>query len=229
MEEYPCVSPRGGFFFNITLFQRMSKKTAYIIMSLFMMGASLSSFGQIVRKSQQSTDEVQVRVPLKSKRAFSVKTNIVPWVATIANMELGAEIYKNISVSLPVMWCPWVISKQHSVKIFGIQPEARWWFDGIGQRHYAGVHATMALFNLRNGSYRYQDSGRPLLGGGIDYGYVLPINKQFSAEFSIGLGYASLRYDRYYNVENGVRIDKRQTNYWGIDKLGILFVYHFKL
>ena len=38
-----------------------------------------------------------------------------------------------------------------------------------------------------------------------------------------------MKYDTYYNIDNGARIDTRTKNYWGITRVGISVVYRFNL
>lgn len=164
--------------------------------------------------------------PLLHKKYFSVGTNALPWAATVMNIAGEVQVSGHISVMVPVWWCPWFISDKHSLRILAFQPEARWWFDTPGSRHFIGPHVSVAWFNVKHNDIRYQDRGRPELGAGLTYGYSLPLGKAWTIEFSIGAGYLSLRYDRFHNVVNGALIDTRQTSYWGIDHAGISVVYH---
>ena len=111
-----------------------------------------------------------------------------------------------------------------------IQPEARYWLDRPLKGHFFGVHAHVGVANVSfDHDNRYQ-TPNGFYGGGISYGYSLPIAKRWSVEFTIGAGYFFTKYDTYYNI--GIPIGQRYKkgtplNYWGIDKLGINFVYRF--
>ena len=164
-----------------------------------------------------------------SGRYLGVKTNIAAWAGTILNVAADVQVSEHISVELPILWCPWHISSKHAVKTFTIQPEARYWLSKPGEGHFFGVHAHVGWFNVRWNRDRYQDTGRPLLGAGISYGYLLPFNAHWAGEFTLGAGYANMRYDTYYNMDNGARIDTRTKNYWGITRVGISVVYRFNL
>lgn len=162
-----------------------------------------------------------------TKPEFELKTNVIPWAATIPNLEGEVWFHPAWSASLGLWWCPWKVSDRYSLKILSILPEARWWPANDWKGHFLGVHLNCAWFNLRYKDTRYQDAGRPLLGGGITYGYLFRFDYNWGLELSIGLGYMSMRYDRFYNISNGARIDTRLTSYWGIDRLGVSFVYRF--
>lgn len=171
--------------------------------------------------------EVLFSLPAK-KPEISVKTNALPWAATIMNAGVEIRASRRISFSIPLWWCPWFIAKRHALRVLAFQPEARWWFSGKPNGHFLGPHLSLAWFNLRNGMIRYQDSGLPLLGAGITYGYRLDLKNGWAIEASAGAGWIKLRYDRFHNVANGARIDTRRTSYWGIDHASLSIVYTFR-
>lgn len=164
-----------------------------------------------------------------SPRYVAVKTNLAAWAGTIMNLAADVQVSEHFSVELPVLWCPWYVSDKHAVKTFTIQPEARYWLSKPGKGHFFGVHAHVGWFNVKWNRDRYQDTDRPLLGAGISYGYLLPFNEHWAGEFTLGAGYANMRYDTYYNIDNGARIDTRTKNYWGITRVGLSVVYRFNL
>ena len=145
------------------------------------------------------------------------------------NVAADVQVGKHLSVELPILWCPWHISSKHAVKTFTFQPEARYWLGQPGTGHFFGLHAHVGWFNVKWNRDRYQDADRPLLGAGISYGYLLPFNEHWAGEFTLGAGYANMRYDTYYNMDNGARIDTRTKNYWGITRVGLSVVYRFNL
>ena len=179
-------------------------------------------------QTEQATVETET-APSSSGRYLGVKTNIAAWAGTIMNVAADVQVSEHISVELPILWCPWHISSKHAVKTFTIQPEVRYWLSKPGAGHFFGVHAHVGWFNVKWNRDRYQDADRPLLGAGISYGYLLPFNEHWAGEFTLGAGYANMRYDTYYNIDNGARIDTRTKNYWGITRVGLSVVYRFNL
>ena len=162
-------------------------------------------------------------------RYLAVKTNLAAWAGTLMNVAVDVQVSKHVSVELPLLWCPWYVSDKHAVKTFTIQPEGRYWLSKPGEGHFFGVHAHVGWFSVKWDKDRYQDTGRPLLGAGISYGYLLPFTEHWAGEFTLGAGYANMKYDTYYNIDNGARIDTRTKNYWGITRVGISVVYRFNL
>ena len=145
------------------------------------------------------------------------------------NVAAEVQVGKHLSVELPILWCPWHISGKHAVKTFTLQPEARYWLSKPGSGHFFGLHAHVGWFNVKWNRGRYQDADRPLLGAGVSYGYLLPLGGHWAGEFTLGAGYANMKYDTYYNIDNGARIDTRTKNYWGITRMGLSIVYRFNL
>lgn len=162
-------------------------------------------------------------------RGISITTNSLPWAATIMNAGIEFEFTDHISLSIPVMWCPWFITDRNALRILGMQPVVKWWFGEMGKGHFLGPHMSMAQFNIKHGDIRSQDSGYPAIGGGLTYGYCLVLKGAWQLRFSLGLGYLSLKYDRYHNVNNGASIDRRSSSYFGLDHASIEFAYRFNL
>lgn len=181
------------------------------------------------RTDQPMQTDKSVSAPQTSSRYVAVKTNLAAWAGTIMNLAADVQVSEHFSVELPVLWCPWYVSSEHAIKTFTIQPEARYWLSKPGKGHFFGVHVHVGWFNVKWNRDRYQDTDRPLLGAGISYGYLLPFNEHWAGEFTLGAGYANMRYDTYYNIDNGARIDTRTKNYWGITRVGLSVVYRFNL
>lgn len=186
----------------------------------------------ITAQPEQQPEQTVKTTPettFSSSRYVAVKTNLAAWAGTIMNLAADVQVSEHFSVELPVLWCPWYVSDKHAVKTFTIQPEARYWLSKPGAGHFFGVHAHVGWYSVKWNRDRYQDTSRPLLGAGISYGYLLPFNEHWAGEFTLGAGYANMRYDTYYNIDNGARIDTRTKNYWGITRVGLSVVYRFNL
>ena len=184
---------------------------------------------EAITAQPEQTVKITPETASSSGRYLAVKTNLAAWAGTIMNLAADVQVSEHFSVELPVLWCPWYVSDKHAVKTFTIQPEARYWLSKPGEGHFFGVHAHVGWYSVKWNRDRYQDTDRPLLGAGISYGYLLPFNEHWAGEFTLGAGYANMRYDTYYNIDNGARIDTRTKNYWGITRVGLSVVYRFNL
>ena len=183
-------------------------------------------FFPFICKGEENTDFSFSAPEISYNQGFRLKTNILPWLLTIPN--IGAEYLfaEKWSVELNVWYCPWKLTDKISVKTVSILPEFRWWIKSNRKGSFLNIHLDFAWFNVRMNNYRYQDPGRPLLGGGIGYGYRLELDKRWGMEFEIGAGFVNARYDRYYNVPNGELIDTRVSSIITIDRAAITVSYN---
>lgn len=176
---------------------------------------------------KESTDKKSVKDTGIAKRYVSVKTNFAYWAGAVANLSADIQLHRKLSLELPFDWSLWDIEREHGVRLVLFQPEVRWWMENVGKGHFVGVHAHAGVFNVKWKDIRYQTAGRPLLGAGLTYGYSLPFSEHWGAEFLLGVGYANMKFDEFYNIDNGAKICTDELNYWGITKLGISLVYRF--
>lgn len=177
--------------------------------------------------SKNTKPKAKSKSETPSSRYIALKTNVPFLAVAVQNLALEVELHKRISLDLPVMWSIGDIEREHGLRTFALQPEGRWWLKSVGTGHFFGLHAHVAWFNLKWEENRYQTGKRPLLGAGISYGYKLPLSAHWGAEFNIGAGYANMKYDTFYNIENGAQLDTRVRHYWGITRAGISLVYRF--
>ena len=165
---------------------------------------------------------------LDGKRYLALKTNVLYDACALLNLAVEMQVSKKITVELPLTCSLWDLESEHGVRTVALQPEARWWIGNeTGQGHFVGLHAHVAWFNVKWNDNRYQDVGRPLLGAGLSYGYKLPLSEHWGTEFTLGLGYANMKYNTYYNIGNGALLDTRVRHYWGITRVGASLVYRF--
>lgn len=176
---------------------------------------------------KESIDKKSVKDTGIAKRYVSVKTNFAYWAGAVANLSADIQLHRKLSLELPFDWSLWDIERKHGVRLVLFQPEVRWWMKNVGKGHFVGVHAHAGVFNVKWKDIRYQTAGRPLLGAGLTYGYSLPFSEHWGAEFLLGVGYANMKFDEFYNIDNGAKICTDELNYWGITKLGISLVYRF--
>lgn len=184
-------------------------------------------------KNTAAKDRPSVRTSPKNRKAaasegyIALKTNVPFLAVAIQNLALEIKVHEHISVDFPVMWSIGDIERKHGLRTIAFQPEGRWWLESAGKGHFFGLHVHAAWFNLKWEDTRYQTEQCPLLGAGISYGYKLPFSAHWGAEFTLGAGYAGMKYDTYYNIENGAQLDTRKRNYWGITRAGASLVYRF--
>lgn len=188
-------------------------------------------------KAQPKKEQKQAKAPKQSKpskaeategasRYLALKNNVAYDAVGVLNLGFEFQIDRKLTIEIPVMWSLWDAQPDHALRTVALQPEVRWWAGSeTSKGHYFGLHTHVAWYNMKWDDTRYQDTGRPLLGGGLSYGYKLPLGSHWGAEFSLGLGYANLKYNRYYNIDNGAKLDTRLRHYWGVTRLQASLVY----
>lgn len=175
--------------------------------------------------------------PPTRRRVILLKSNLLA-VATalVANLGFEVELAPHWSLDVPVYYSPYDWFKEtRKVRLLATQPEVRYWFGDVSERHFVGLHGHVAGFNVAlNDKGRYQDPNRALWGLGLSYGYALPFgrNKRWGAEFNLGLGFANYRYDKYENI--GIRPGQKIHSsgdkwYWGVTRAAVSLSYKWNI
>lgn len=177
---------------------------------------------------------------------FAVKTNLLYDATTTPN--LGAEIGvgQRNTFSLVYGLNPWSFSSdsgKRKIRHWVVMPEYRWWLCSKFDGHFFGVHAMGGQFNAANMNipfpgvffggdnitkglrdHRYQGW---YVGGGVTYGYQWVLGKHWNFEAEIGAGYNYVNYKKFNCADCGGKIGEGHTNYVGLTKLGLSFIYLF--
>lgn len=80
--------------------------------------------------------------------------------------------------------------------------------------------------NIRKGVRDYRFQGW-YIGGGITYGYQWILSRHSNIEAEIGIGYDHARGNKYPCANCGTLLDKWNSNYVGVTKLGVSYEYIF--
>lgn len=187
-----------------------------------------------IRTEEEEEPSATEKLPWRNQ--LYVKTNALTLAAGIANLAVEADIVPHWSFTLPVYYSAWDYFKATiKFRTFAIQPELRYWLSRENVGWFAGAHFGLAYYNFAlDGDYRYQDHKEttPAVGGGIGIGYRMPINRnnRWHMEFSLGAGFYTLHYDKYYNTpvtSDGLMVESKRTEMWGIDQAAVTFSYSF--
>lgn len=169
---------------------------------------------------------------------FAVKTNILYDATANANIGVEFKMAPRWSFDVSADFNDWTINK-HKWKHWFVQPEARYWFCDAFAKHFIGFHAIGGQYNvgnIKNGisflgsdfsklsDHRYQGWG---IGGGVAYGYALPLSQHWNMEFEIGFGYVYLKYDVFECQNCGKKVDNGHHDYVGPTKAALNLVYVF--
>lgn len=184
---------------------------------------------------------------LSTARAqFAIKTNVLYDATTTPNIGAEIGIGSRSTVSLVYGLNPWSFSSdkgKRKAMHWVVMPEYRWWLCSKFDGHFIGIHAMGGQFNASNVNiplpgfffggenlskgvrdHRYQGW---YAGGGVTYGYQWILGKHWNLEAEIGAGYVYADYKKFKCTDCGGKIGEGHTNYLGITKLGLSFIYIF--
>ncbi len=166
---------------------------------------------------------------------FSFKSNAIGWGLGMVNGAVEVDLCEHLSLNVPVYWSAWdYFVPTIKFRTFMIQPELRYYFKSNHLGWFLGAHFGMAYYNTAiNGLYRIQDhDGKsPALGGGLAFGYRLPLSEDgnWRVEFSLGVGAYAVNYDKFHNMQDGLMVENKKTVYIGPDQASITFIYALDL
>lgn len=170
--------------------------------------------------------------------SVALKTNLLYWAALTPNLALEFYIGDKHSIGFEGAYGNWSINNakrdwKYSATMAAM--EYRYWFDSSSGGHFIGFNGGWGKYNFRFNDPKIPGTGDQgqVYGGGLLYGYSLPIKRFFNIEFAIAVGYALVEDDEYINYRNaaGERLfyhnRSRKTNYVGPTKGSISLVYKF--
>lgn len=176
----------------------------------------------------------------------AVKTNLLYDATTTPNIGIEIGIGNKNTVQLTYGLNPWTFHTHQGDRKamhWVAMPELRWWLCTKMNGHFFGLHLMGGQYNASNVNIPLPGfffSGTNIVkavrdtrcqgsfaGGGITYGYQWMLGQHCNVEAEIGVGYDRIWYDRYPCYMCGSKIDAGQSNYAGITKLGISFIYIF--
>ncbi|MDH6305656.1 hypothetical protein M2459_002588 [Parabacteroides sp. PF5-5] len=169
--------------------------------------------------------------PFIKSQDVALKSNLLYDATTTLNLGLEIGLAPKWTLELPVNYNPWEFSKNRKLKHWAIQPEARYWFCQRFMGHFMGLHAHVAGYNVGGlkmfglNEHRYEGY---LYGAGISYGYQWILNKRWSIEATVGVGYAYLDHAKYPCEKCAEKIGDFTKNYFGPTKAGISLIYIIK-
>ena len=163
-----------------------------------------------------------------------IKTNLAALALLDANLAVEFEMGRHFSFSLPVYYsaADW-FSVKNKFRVFGTQPELRFWFRDDFSGPFLAAHGTFGWYNVAvaSSTYRYQDldAHAPTYGAGANVGWKFRLDRyradRWGLELSLGGGWLHLNYDMFYNVENGRYSSSAVKDYYGPDHAAVTLTY----
>lgn len=174
----------------------------------------------------------------------AIKSNLVSDALTTPNLGLECGVGGRSTVNLVYGLNPWEFSDgRKKAKHWVLMPEYRYWFCSRFNGHFLGVHAFGGEMNAANVNlplpggffkgdnlrrevrdYRFQGG---FIGAGVTYGYQWILARHWNLEAEVGVGYGHVWYDKFACGKCGAALGDGKSNYLGVTKLGVSFLYLF--
>lgn len=178
------------------------------------------------KKEKKGKKKQQAIVPaLENESYHALKTNLVYDAVALLNLGYEGQISDKLTIDIPVTWSFWDWSNTQGLRVLAAQPGVRYWTDKPGNGNAFGINMELAYANGRKDQYRYQSVDRPMLGASLTYGYNFNLGRGWRTEILFGLGYVNVKYNKYYNIDNGALIGTQSKDFWGLTRLGISLAY----
>lgn len=163
---------------------------------------------------------------------IAVKTNLLYDMAITPNIGVEYFFKERWSVGLNWMYAWWKSDRKHFFwRVYGGDVEARYWLgkDGFGRDrkgHHLGAYLQTATFDFELGG-NGQMVDKISFGGGLSYGYSLPVTRNLNLDFSLGLGYFRGYFKEYTPMDGHYVWKKTRLRNWiGPTKAEVSLVWH---
>lgn len=206
------------------------KSTAYYVPTVIKTGPSFT--GEPKNMFVVSADDLDPNYLPK----VAVKTNLLYAATTSLNLGVEFALAHKWTLDITAGLNPWNLQKDKGgIRHWLVQPEVRYWFCNRFERHFIGLHGIYGEYQIQNidlhpfgkdlRGIRYDGWG---VGGGISYGYHLPMGLRWAWEFTVGAGYIYLNYDKYNCGECDKLLKSNDKHYFGPTKAGISLIFMIK-
>ena len=178
--------------------------------------------------SQGSVESVSVA---KSPYVFAAKTNLLYDAIAIPNVGVEFTFGKGWTAGLNWMYAWWHTDRKHRYwRTYGGDLYVRKWLGKQNKKrvlsgHHIGLYAQMLTYDFEWGGRGYLGE-KWSYGGGLEYGYSLPIAKRLNLDFTVGIGYLGGEYMEYDPIDGCyVWQYTKRRNWWGPTKAEVSLVW----
>lgn len=153
---------------------------------------------------------------------FAIESNLLYDAAVIPNIGAEIAVWRGLTVGASYQYI-WMRNSSLTrwLRFEGTEATANWYFDTPFSGHHVGIYAQICTWDFTINGRGYL-AERWTYGGGVSYGYNLPIAKRFNLDFEIGIGYLHGKMHRYTPQDtHRVWHSLKPFNWFGPTKLGI--------
>ena len=161
----------------------------------------------------------------------SLKTNALYDLLLIPSV--GAEVWLGRMMSVNANWSYawWSKNRRHNYwRYYGGDIAVRRWFGRKAAEkpltgHHIGVYAQIVTYDFELGGKGYMGN-KYNYGGGVEYGFSLPLARRFNMDFTVGVGYLGGKYYEYTPIDGHyVWQATKQRRWFGPTKAEVSLVW----
>ena len=170
------------------------------------------------------------RVPFSpSDTKLALKTNLLADIAWLPNIGFELPLGEKWSIQGTYYHIWYDYDPSHYYwRMYGGDIEGRYWLKEAMLGHHIGLYGQLFTYDFELGG-RGMQGKRPQFGIGVSYGWSFPVHKDFTLDFSVGLGYATGLYEDYIPCDDCyLWQNTKRLNYFGPTKAAISLVYHIR-
>ncbi len=184
-----------------------------------------------ISSQQHDVTENKSETGLSRKPLYvSLKTNMLYDALLIPG--IGAEVYLGRMTSVNAYWSYawWRSEQKHRYwRYYGGEIAVKRWFGGYAGKpltgHHIGLYAQILTYDFELGG-KGQMGDKYNYGGGIEYGFSLPVARRLNIDFSLGVGYIGGRYHEYSPIDGHyVWQATKKRNWFGPTKAEVSLVW----
>lgn len=184
-------------------------------------------------KQEISSEAVsQTDVPVHSQKVFmTIRTNMLYDAALTPTIGVDFHLGRNWTLGANWSYAWWhKDSWSYYHRVYGGDVNLRKYFGASARRrplsgHHIGIYAQALTYDFEYGSTGFLSEFS--YGGGLEYGYSLPVSRTLNIDFSIGCGYLGGEYKVYDPIDNHyVWRETRQRHWFGPTKAEISLVWN---
>ena len=150
---------------------------------------------------------------------MAAKTNRLYDLAIVPNVGLEFYLGKNFSVAGNWMYSWWKSDpKAWYWRTYGGDLAVRYWFGKAAEKkpltgHHVGLYGQIVTYDFEVGGRGYLGD-RWSYGGGVEYGYSLPIAKRLNIDFNLGVGYLGGEFKEYLPIDGHYVWQATKYRHW---------------
>ena len=162
---------------------------------------------------------------------FGIKTNMLFDIALTPNIGIVVQLDKKWAIGATWHHAWWSLKASHHYwRVYGGELDIRRYFGKRAEErefsgHHIGLYAQGFTYDIEAGG-RGQIS-KLSYGGGLEYGYSLPVGRTLNIDFGIGFGYIGGEY-KVYEPEDGCYVwqETRGRHFYGPTKAEISLTWN---